>query len=284
VYRTKLGSFFCCILLTLGWLAAPSAWANQWASSVGEARDVQNRTHDLYERVSRSFPYSPVAHSVMHLDNAACQLVDAVKCGAAWHQVQASLRTTCSLAGQLNGAINQDCDVRNDRRVRDYMLDLSKRIERLRCSLDKDYERTQPSFCAPVHRVPSYRPPLGSFPMPRMPLPGYALPHKEHYPNGTYGFERDRFSSGPRNAPFGSAPFESAPFDSAPHYGSPLDRSRDPAYRELPNGGEFGPEALPPGSEIGPIQYRINHEAPRNGQRAAAIAQIGLEVLRMISN
>ncbi|MEQ1825545.1 MAG: hypothetical protein ABL921_06345 [Pirellula sp.] len=276
------------LILGLGWLAVstPSALANQWAPSVGEAKEVQFRTHDISTRVNRTFPYSPVAHAALHLDNTASQLVESVKCGAAWHQVQDALHRTCSMAGQVNSLINEDCDVRNDRRIRDYMLDLSKRVERLRCSLDKDYARTQPKFCPPaVHPHTSLRHSRTEFVVPNCSVPSTVHP----YPNSTYDFDslpqgyrhpadfalpygREQY----RPAPLGIRPSESTPFESRPFQSQPND------YR--PNGFEGGPEALPTGTQIGPINYRVENGSPRNGQRAVAIAQIGLEVLRMLGN
>jgi hypothetical protein len=253
------------ILMAIGllWMSIPSAFANQWAPSVGEAKEVQFRTRDIVDRSNRLFPYCPVAQSAMILDNSACQLVESVKCGASWEQVQMALARTCSLAGQLNSIINADCEVRNDRRTRDYMLDLSKRIERLRCSLDKDFARTQPSFCPPS-RLPhnQYRPQIGVLPpmVPSVPnhRQPYHVPSPFHpFPGSTYDFD---------NHPFEASPNESQPFG-APSIGP--DESRD---------------FLPPGSQIGPIQYRVRNEAPRNSQRAIAVAQLGLEVLRLFGN
>lgn len=139
------------VLAAIGWIALPAgeAMANAWASSVGEARAVQNRTEDIVQRLNRTFPHCEVTLVASVLDNSACQLVEVVKCGGSWHQVQATLARTCSLAGQVNALVNADHHVRNDRRICDYLNDLSKRMERLRCSLDKDFARTQPKFCPP---------------------------------------------------------------------------------------------------------------------------------------
>lgn len=267
----KFVSLIGCLILTLGWLSAPtnSAWANQWAPSVGEAKDVQFRTRDIVDRVNRTFPYSPVAHAAMHMDNSASQLVDAVKCGAAWNQVQALLQRTCALAGSTNSLINDDCNVRNDRRIHDYMLDLSKRIERLRCSLEKDFARTQPAFCVPQHQS-SYRPPLGVDPRHGVPYAPWSFQYRSapnsslRYPHSTYDFDNQPIN--PMRDPFESLPYPSAPSGTVPH------------------GHGLESDELPPGSQIGPIEYRVQRNAPRSSERAAAFAQLGIEVLRMLSN
>ena len=113
-------------------LMAPSTFANPWSWTLGDARSVQCRTKDIAERLNREFPYSQATMVALQMDNSACQLVDAIKCGASWEQVQSLVSRTCAIAGQVNQLANSDCHVRNDRRTRDYINDLSKRIERLR--------------------------------------------------------------------------------------------------------------------------------------------------------
>ena len=182
------------MLAAIGYLAifAPATFANPWSRTLGDARSVQCRTKDIAERLNREFPYSQATMVAFQMDNAACQMVDAIKCGATWEQVQASLSRTCALAGHVNDLANADCNVRNDRRTRDYLNDLSKRIERLRCNLDKAYAKTQPKFCPPtiIFNRPSWR------------SQEHAVP---------YGFPRDtyEFDSQPRHEqgiPFGVAP------------------------------------------------------------------------------
>ena len=149
------------MLAAIGVLAifAPSTYANPWSWTLGDARSVQCRTKDIAERLNREFPYCQATMVALQMDNAACQMVDAIKCGASWEQVQASLSRTCALAGQVNDLANADCHVRNDRRTRDYINDLSKRIERLHCNLDKAFAKTQPKFCPPtiLSNRPSWR-------------------------------------------------------------------------------------------------------------------------------
>ena len=196
MFATKEVIFRQCgmMLAVMSYLAsfAPATFANPWSSTLGDARSVQRRTEDIAERLNREFPYSRATMVAAQLDNAACQLVDAIKCGASWEQVQASLSRTCALAGQVNALANADCHVRNDRRTRDHLNDLSKRIERLHCNLEKAYARTQPKFCpVPIH---SHRPSWGS---------------QEH--TVPYGFPRDTYEydsepSYEQRMPFGVAP------------------------------------------------------------------------------
>ena len=171
---------------------AQVTYANPWSSALGEAKAVHRRTEDIAERLNREFPYSQATMVALHMDNAACQLAEAVKCGASWEQVQISLSRTCAIAGQLNDLANADCNVRNDRRTRDYLHDLSKGLERLHCKLDKAYAKTQLKFCPPT--IISNRPNWSS--------QEQAVP---------YGFPRDTydFNSQPsyeQGMPFGVAP------------------------------------------------------------------------------
>ena len=132
----------------------PSLFAGVWSCALGDARAVRRKTADVAERLNEDFPYSIACQAAAQLDNAACQLVESVSRGAPWPQVQASLLRACMLAGQVNSLVNEDCTVRNDRSTRDYLNELSRRIERLRCNLDKAYAKTQPVFCEP----PRYKP------------------------------------------------------------------------------------------------------------------------------
>jgi hypothetical protein len=262
---------FCCtpirlLLLIFAWSigGGASAFANQWASSVGEAREVQFRTRDISQRTNQYFSFSPTVHAAMLLDNSAYQLVDVVKAGAAWHDVQRALHRTCALAEQLNGQVNEDCNVRNDRRIRDYLVDLAKRIDRLRKSLDKDFARTQPSFCPQGSHVhSSQRPNYGGF-SPEFSHPFSGQPTQLGYPRSTYDFDNE-------------SPYPSGGI--APRTYPPQPWNIDPNVHSL------GPERVMPGVEIGPIHYRSrSNTSPTTTQRAAAIAEIGIEVLRMLNN
>ena len=176
-------------------MLSPSAFANPWSRALGDTRSVQHRTKDIADRLNREFPYSQATTVALYMDNAACQLVDAVKCGASWQQVQGSLSRTCAFADELNTLANADCNVRNDRRTRDYINDLSKRVERLRCNLDKALSASQPKFCPPP--VVLHRPSWNSQSQPD-PF------HEPGYPRDTYEFDSPRYDKRP--LPFGSAP------------------------------------------------------------------------------
>ena len=180
------------VLAAIGFLSilAPHSFAGVWSSALGDAKSVQHKTEDIAERLNKEFPYSQVTTVALHLDNAACQLVESIKCGASWEQVQSSLLRTCALAGQVNALANLDCNVRNDRRIRDYLNDLSKRSERLHRSLDKAYARTQPKFCTPP--VISHRP--------FAPAPSAGW----NYPRDTYEFDSPQYDTQP-------LPFETVP-------------------------------------------------------------------------
>lgn len=171
---------------------APSTYANPWSWTLGDARSVQHRTKDIADRLNREFPYCQATLAALQMDNAACQMVDAIKCGASWEQVQTTLSRTCALAGLVNDLANADCHVRNDRRTRDYINDLSKRMERLRCNLDKAFAKTQPKFCPPpiISNRPSWR------------SQEHAVPYG--FPRDTY--ELDAHPRYEQSAPFGDAP------------------------------------------------------------------------------
>ena len=199
MFSTIRVSFTKCraVLAAIGFLSilAPHSFAGVWSSALGDAKSVQHKTEDIAERLNKEFPYSQVTTVALHLDNAACQLVESIKCGASWEQVQSSLLRTCALAGHVNELANLDCNVRNDRRIRDYLNDLSKRSERLHRSLDKAYAKTQPKFCTPP--VISHRP------FATAPSAGWDSPRD------TYEFDSPRYDVQP--PPFETAP-EAVPF------------------------------------------------------------------------
>ncbi|HUP79646.1 MAG TPA: hypothetical protein VM260_13930, partial [Pirellula sp.] len=233
-----------------------STFANPWARALGDAKHVQNRTKDIAERLNREFPYNQVTMVALQMDNSACQVLEAVKCGASWGQIQASLSRTCAYAGQVNELVNADCHVRNDRRTRDYINDLSKRIERLHCSLDKAFELTQPKFCAPP--VPSNRPSWNfqfqSDPFASSPNSSWTDPPQNQHRNIPADPRYNGYPSHPRD----TYEFESQPLDG----------------RAFPF--ESVPKALPLGRPIGPIEYRVDRSIPSQNGRTAAFVQLGL--------
>ena len=251
-------------------MLSESSFANPWSRALGDARSVQGRTKDIAERLNREFPYSQVTTVALHMDNAACQLVEDVKCGASWGQVQATLAKTCALASQVNALANADCSVRNDRRVRDHINDLSKRVERLRCNLEKAYAATQPKFCPTpviVHR-PSWS---GSYqPDPFATVPNSSRNNHLHLPR------------------YQGSPIEDPRFNAMPVY--PRDtyefnapQFNTPQFEEqaIPFGSV--PEALPIGRPNGPIEYRVERNPSSNGPRAAAFVQLGLQAIKLLA-
>lgn len=243
-------------------ILAPSTFANPWSRALGDARTVQYRTKDIADRLNREFPYSQVTTVALHMDNAACQLVDDVKCGASWQQVQVSLSRTCALAGQVNALANADCHVRNDRRTRDYINDLSKRIERLRCSLDKAFAATQPKFCPP----PAVSNPI-SWKMQFQPDPFANSPN--HGWNNSFQY-RETPMADPR-------------FNAQPGYPRDTYEFDSPKYDVQPLPFGTTPEALPPGIPAGPIEYRVERNVPSQNPRAAAFVQLGLQAIKLMA-
>ncbi len=247
--------------------------ANPWSRALGDAYALQRKTEDISERLNKSFPYSQATHAAFQLDNAACQLLESVKCGASWQQVQATLHRTCVLATQVNGLVNADCNVRNDRRTRDNLTELSKRVERLRLNLDKAYAATQPKFCPPSHHHQSN---FGAYPQhPAVPPqwggglslrvapsnPSYATPRHYAQPNGTPYYPRNTYD------------FDSAPFSHEdPNFGFPEEGNRF----------DFGPEFVPPPAPPQPRNYRVESNPASSVQRAAAIAELSIEAIRML--
>ncbi len=261
------GGFYRCrsVFVVFGLMAvlAPSTFANPWSRALSDAKYVQYRTKDVAERLNKEFPYSQATMVALQMDNAACQMLDAVKCGASWEQVQASLSKTSAYAGQVNELANADCHVRNDRRTRDYINDLSKRIERLHCSLDKAYELTQPKFCAPpvVSHRSSWNFQFQSDPTDVSPNSSWTYPSQNQY--------RD-IPTHPRYDLRPSYPRDTYEYDS-----QPLNGQAFPFESE--------PEALPPGRPTGPIEYRVDRNIPSQNGRAVAFVQLGLQAIKLIS-
>ncbi len=254
------------VLAAMGFLfiLAPQSFAGVWSSALGDARSVQHKTEDIAERLNKDFPYSQVTVIALHLDNAACQMVESIKCGASWEQVQSILSRTCGLAGQVNELANLDCNVRNDRRIRDYVNDLSKRAERLHCSLDKAYAKTQPKFCTPP--VVSHRP------FATAPSAGW-----------NSSFQLRVVPSEPSHYPYRSMPNQDPRFNAQPDYPRDTYEFDSPRYDAQPPQFEAAPEAIPSGRPIGPIEYRVERNVPSQNPRAAALVQLGLHAIQVIA-
>ena len=239
---------------------APSALANPWSWALGDARSVQGRTKDIAERLNREFPYSQATTLALYMDNAACQMVDDIKSGASWEQVQASLTRTCSLASQVNEMANADCHVRNDNRTRDYMNDLSKRVERLRCNLDKAYSKTQPKF--------------------------YPQPIVAQRPNWNVQPQLDPFANS-HNGGWNSS-FQLRAVPSNPSNVKRCLPSNEPRFKSLPyprDTYEFdsAPYIEQPAGPVHPIEYRVERNAPSHNPRTAAFVQLGLQAIMLMA-
>lgn len=254
------------VLAAMGFISilASHSFAGAWSGALGDARSVQHKTEDIAERLNKEFPHSPATLLALHLDNAACQLVESIKCGATWDQVQSSLSRTCALTGQVNEYANADCNVRNDRRIRDYINDLSKRIERLRCNLDKAYEKTQPKFCAPiVITQPSFNA-----------APSFGW---------NSGFQLRAVPENPSQRQYRAIPTEDPRFNTQPGYPRDTYEYNSPRYDIQPSPFGAEPEAIPSGRPIGPMEYRVEGNVPSRNPRAAALVQLGLQAIQLMA-
>jgi hypothetical protein len=232
--------------------------AGVWDSAVGDARAVQRKTEDIAERLNEDFPYSQASRLASLLDNTANRLLNSIKCGAPWEQVQGLLSQTGCAANDVNALVLADCNVRNDRRTRDYLTDLAKRLERLHSNLDRCYGKLRPEFCQPIYRVE--RPSWGAHAIPRQ------YPH-QHELDPFAGREAQPWPKRPQETYPNEFPRDTYEFDRRPF------EARPEGFDAVP------PSSLPPGSQIGPIEYRIQNRAPQS--RGALITQIGIEALRM---
>lgn len=258
MYSRSFGVFAAIALFTA--MTSPVS-ANPWSWTLRDARSVQSRTKDIAERLNREFPYSQATTLALHMDNAGCQLVDDIKCGASWEQVQASLSRTCALASQVNAVANSDCNVRNDKRTRGYINDLSKRIERLRCNLDKAYAKTQPKFCPPP--IVAERPYWGS--------QSHVDPFASSHSDWNSSFQFRAVPSKPSQIER-CLPGHEPRFQSQPYHGSTYDLDAAP----------YG--APPARRPISPIEYRVERNAPTHNPKAAAFVQLGLQAIKLMAD
>lgn len=254
------------LLAAIGFISilAPQSFAGVWSSALGDARSVQHKTEDIAERLNKEFPFCQVTTVALHLDNAACQLVESIKCGASWEQVQSALSRTCALAGHVNELANEDCHVRNDRRIRDYINDLSKRTERLHCSLDKAYAKTQPKFCYPP--VVSQRPYVAE-------------------PSAVWNssFQLRVLPPNPSHHPYPAIPSDDPRFNTQPGYPRDTYEFDTRRYDAQPSPFESLPEPLPAGRPISPIEYRVERNIPSQNSRTTALLQLGLHAIHLMA-
>jgi len=265
------------VLAVIGYVIAmaPSAFANPWSCTLGDARMVQYRTKDIADRLNREFPYCQATMVALQMDNAACQLVDAVQSNASWQQVQASLSRTCALAGQVNALSNSDGHVRNDRLIREFINDLSRRIERLRNNLDKAYERTQPKFCPPP--VSSYRP---SWNAPTQPDPfavDSSIGWKRHFQMPSMPSRFHNYGAFPTGDPrYTDLRFNLSSNFPSENYEHDFHLHDERRFESpLPFSGNR-PQI--------PTEYRVERNVTSQNPRAGAVVQLGLQALRLISD
>jgi hypothetical protein len=213
---------------------------------VSEARSVQSKTEDIAERLSDDFPFSNATRPALHLDNIARQLESAVKSGCSWNQIQSLLQQTCAAGQQVHLLVLDDCRTRVDRRLTGYFGELNQRLERLDQELLKAYHKqTQPVCVVPAR-------PSIIVPYPSHLEEAYRRGDAWHYQQRVPGREsqldwnssprfqfEERFREEIPSNPPGFAPRGFGPRDFGPNELGPL-----------PSQG------LPPGSQIGPIQYR----------------------------
>ncbi|MBU6173606.1 MAG: hypothetical protein KGQ60_07365 [Planctomycetes bacterium] len=224
-----LGVKVFCLLLGTNPLAQAR---NPWSSEVSEARSVQSKTEDIAERLADEFPFSPAVRPAMDLDHMARQLRSLVECGASFGQIQTVLRTTCAASHHVHRLVASDCHARGDRRLVGYFPELTKRMDRLDRELADRYRSLAVPYCPP-HGEPVV-------PVVTVPSLGGPVPYDWH--QGSSRFDRE-------------APHES--WRIAPEF-----LERLPVVPSVPS------PQLPPGAQIGPIDYRTERApTPRIGQQ-----------------
>ncbi len=224
-----LGVKVFCLLLGTNPLAQAR---NPWSSEVSEARSVQSKTEDIAERLADEFPFSPAVRPAMDLDHMARQLRSLVECGASFGQIQTVLRTTCAASHHVHRLVASDCHARGDRRLVGYFPELTKRLDRLDRELADRYRSLAVPYCPP-HGEPVV-------PVVTVPSLGGPVPYDWH--QGSSRFDRE-------------APHES--WRIAPEF-----LERLPVVPSVPS------PQLPPGAQIGPIDYRTERApTPRIGQQ-----------------
>jgi hypothetical protein len=185
------------------------AAASPWGRAIGEAVELQRATKDLHKRVTRSYPSSPAAPLACAIDEAACGLVEMIKCGAQFVHLQVALQDFQALQFRLNHAIAQDCRLHSDRSLERTIKVINDRYRYLVTDLSKCRLPTI-GYCPPHSHSPN-------------PLPTYSNPWGD--PNAL-GFEQPTIPEIYRTrpvAPMGTQPPITIPGyqPSAPVYGDP---------------------------------------------------------------
>lgn len=244
VFRGGVVSTACSLLLAC--CCSEIFAGNPWASEVGEARSVQSKTEDIAERLSDDFPFSHATRPALHLDNTARQLESAVKSGCSWNQIQSLLQQTCVAGQQVHAMVSDDCRTRADRRLTGYFGELNQRLDRLDQELVKAYQKQTRPICVvplrPTLSVPhsSYREEVYQH------QGGWNVPQSTPRTDSQFGWNsspqfryEERFREEIPVHPRDMGPREFGTHEFGPHDLQPV-----------PSQG------LPPGSQIGPIQYR----------------------------
>ncbi len=204
-----------CLVCLMG---TTPAWAssNPWARAIGEAKCLHDVTEDLENRTHRLFPNSPATRLTCVLDDVACQLLEMVKCGADWGQLQAALRAFENIQMQVCRLVAADCHMVRDRTIANYLRMVDDRFR----DLVRDLSKCKPPVpdCIspyPPHYHPSL-PGIGHDDYPRIPelapqprevhnydprfvnpnvhpaIPQQwqgAMPQNSYYPRSTYDFD-----------------------------------------------------------------------------------------------
>ena len=162
LFRNRSAARFAAALLWLGTVAitTPARASNPWGRAVGEAQCLHDVTEDLRNRAHRLFPAAPATALTCAIDESACQLLDLVKCGADWGQLQVALRRFGEIQAYLCRAITSDCHMSRDRTITNYLRMIDDRYGDLVRDLSK---------CKPP--IPSCNTPYPSHYHPSLPLP-----------------------------------------------------------------------------------------------------------------
>lgn len=164
----SLGSFF----------AGQTSFAatNPWSRAIGEAKELQWETEDLRNRLNRLYAGSPAAQLSCSLDNSASAVVEMVKCGADYYQLQMGLQTFKSIQLQLCHLVANDCRIHHDQTTARYL----KKVEDRYNYLVNDLAKCRMPTSCPTPGIQSYSNPWAlpsPYPsaQPAIP-PGYSMP------------------------------------------------------------------------------------------------------------
>ncbi len=204
-------------------IATPAQASNPWGRAVGEAQCLHDVTEDLENRTHRLFPNSPATSWTCLLDDAACQLLEMVKCGADWGQLQTALGSFQELNTHVCQLVASDCHMVRDRTIANYLRMVDDRYG----DLVRDLSKCKPpvpscnspysSHYHPSHPFPYPQSGLGGIPrIPQpVPSPGEAYNFDPRFvnPNGHPSIPRQWQGSVPRDSyyPRSTYDFEATP-------------------------------------------------------------------------